>query len=120
MSKRDPRLFVTEMVTACDKIERFIARLQESDFDDDELVQDAVLRNLEIIGEAAKQLSSEIRDRHSEVPWTRIIGFRNITIHTYFAVDLSIVWRIVTTNLPQLVRQPRASLDELSSDRDER
>ncbi len=115
MSKRDPRLFVAEMIAACDKIGRFISGLQEADFYNNELVQDAVLRNLEVIGEAARQLSADVRDRHSEVPWTRIIGFRNITVHAYFAVDLSIVWRIITANLPGLVRQLQTILDELNS-----
>ena len=80
MSKRDPKLFVAEMITACDKIGKFISGLQESDFYNDELVQDAVLRNLEVIGEAARQLSDDVRNRYPDVPWTRVAS--DVTSHT--------------------------------------
>jgi uncharacterized protein with HEPN domain len=62
---------------------------------------DAVIRNLEIIGEAAKNLPQDIKDKYPDVPWKRMIGLRNIAVHEYFGVDLSIIWEVVTKNLPE-------------------
>jgi uncharacterized protein with HEPN domain len=70
-----------------------------------ELYQDAVVRNLEIIGEAAGQLPTDLRGRYPDVPWKQIVGFRNIAIHAYFAVDFSNVWRIASQSLPRLKLQ---------------
>lgn len=68
----------------------------------DDLLRSAVLQKLSIIGEAASRLSSEFRDRHAEIEWADIIGFRNIAIHAYFAVDWSIVWFTATKEVPEL------------------
>jgi uncharacterized protein with HEPN domain len=67
-----------------------------------DLVVDAVIRNLEVIGEAAKYIPPELRDRYDAVDWTRVVGFRNIVIHAYFDVDVEIVWTIATQRLSEL------------------
>ena len=69
------------------------------------LTFDAVMRNLEIIGEASKHVPEEIRLRHAEVPWRAIIAFRNIAIHEYFGVDEDIVWDIIENNIPKLLEK---------------
>ena len=66
------------------------------------MVQDAVIRNLEIIGEATKKLPPDLRDRRPGVPWSRIAGMRDVLIHDYFEVDLQIVWDVVKNRLPEL------------------
>lgn len=66
------------------------------------MVQDAVIRNLEVIGEAVKNLSSDLRRRHPAIPWRGITALRNVLIHEYFGVDLEIVWRVVSRRLPTL------------------
>ncbi len=71
------------------------------DFTKDNLVKDAVLRNLEVIGEAAKNIPDEIREEYSNVPWKRIIGLKNIVIHEYFGVDFENIWKIITENIPE-------------------
>jgi uncharacterized protein with HEPN domain len=73
--------------------------------------QDAVIRRLEIIGEAVKQLSDEPRDRHPEIPWRRIAGMRDRLVHGYFGVDLSLVWGVVERDLPPLT----AAIEDLLS-----
>ena len=71
-------------------------------FERDELIQTWMLHHLLILGEAAARLSDEFRESHAEIPWSQIIGMRNILVHDYFAIDLDIVWRVIETNLPQL------------------
>jgi uncharacterized protein with HEPN domain len=71
------------------------------DFQNDSRTVDAVLRNLEIIGEATKNIPPEVRIRHSDIPWGRMTGLRNIVSHEYFGIDISIIWRIITVNLPE-------------------
>jgi len=66
------------------------------------MVQDAVIRNLEIIGEAVKNLPPDLRKRYPRLPWSKIVALRNVLIHEYFGVDLEIVWQIVTKRLPVL------------------
>ena len=67
-----------------------------------EMVVDAVIRNLEIVGEAARNIPEEGRSKYSDIPWKRVVGFRNIVIHGYFDVDLEIVWVIAKERLPEL------------------
>jgi uncharacterized protein with HEPN domain len=78
-------------------------------------VRDAVLRNLEVIGEAAKNLSREIRSRRSDVPWRQIAALRDVLIHQYFGVDLNLVWEIVEGRLPALKRDVEALLSEIGN-----
>ena len=102
MSKRDVRLFLYDMREAIEKIERYIAALSFEQFERNDMVIDAVVRNLEIIGEAARNIPPDLRNKYPAVHWTRVVGFRNIVIHEYFDVDLEIVWIIATQRLAEL------------------
>jgi uncharacterized protein with HEPN domain len=102
MSKRDVRLFLHDMLEAINKIERYVAGLSFAQFESNDLVVDAVVRNLEVIGEAAKYIPPHLRDRYDAVDWVRVVGFRNIVIHAYFDVDVEIVWTIATQRLREL------------------
>jgi len=77
--------------------------LTEAQFMASPLHQDAILRQLTILGEAAKRVSAEFRAEHPEIPWTKIAGFRDVVVHDYFRVDLQEVWRIVQEELPSLI-----------------
>jgi uncharacterized protein with HEPN domain len=107
MSK-DPRVYLAHILECAQKIERFTADGRER-FLQDVMVQDAVLRNFEIIGEAAKRLDDAYRSAHPEVPWRALAGLRDVLIHQYEGVDLEKVWAIVEKELPAL-RQAIAGL----------
>jgi len=78
--------------------------------------QDATIRQLEIIGEATKRLSDQFRTQHSDVPWRRIAGLRDVLIHNYMGVDLSTVWGITQRDIPSLKEQVKKILEELEND----
>ncbi len=100
MTARSPALYLSEILTSMDKIERYTAGLSYEEFIIHEEKVDAVERNIEKIGEAAAAIPAEVRDRHPEVPWKTIVGLRNKVIHHYFAVDYEVIWQIVTKNIP--------------------
>lgn len=113
MSKRDVRLFLSDILEAIEKIERYTEGLTLEALWENDLVADAVVRNLEIIGEAARHVPDELRERFSGVDWRRVVGFRNVVIHEYFAVDFEIVWTIITRHLPELKRTVAQMLRDL-------
>jgi uncharacterized protein with HEPN domain len=99
---RPTAALLDEMLTAIAKIERYIAGLDQAAFVADDKTADAVVRNLEIIGEAAARLPAELLAEAPAVPWRRVVGLRNRIVHEYFGVDLEIVWNILTTSIPAL------------------
>jgi uncharacterized protein with HEPN domain len=100
MSK-DPRVYLAHIMECIQKIERFTQGGRER-FLEDELIQDAVLRNFEVIGEAAKRLDEAYRATHPEIPWRAIAGLRDVLIHQYEGVDRNKVWAIIEKELPCL------------------
>lgn len=80
------------------------------------ILQDAVIRNFEVIGEAAKQLSEEFKSHYPEVPWQRVAGFRDILIHNYMGVDLDEVWNVIEQSLPELVSTVQRARRRLEGD----
>lgn len=109
----DDTVYLQHMLDAIDRIEQYTDGLSKADFQRDELVQDGVIRQIEILGEAAKQVSEETQQRYEEIPWTDIVGMRDRLIHGYFNVDLDLVWETVQRDIPQLKAQLTA-IDSLS------
>lgn len=114
MSKRSARLLLDDMLEAAERIERYVVGLDQPGFLADEKTSDAVVRNLEILGEAAAHVPDDFKARTPDLEWPRIVGLRNRVVHGYFAVDLEIVWRIVVSDLPDLVSRLRALRNSLA------
>lgn len=106
--KRDDTVFLRHILDAIQRTRQHLRDVSQEQFWQNDLVQDAVIRQLEIIGEASRNLSDDLRSAHSQVPWEQIIGLRNKLIHAYFSVDLSIVWEIANDDLPALEEQVEA------------
>ena len=99
---RDFRLQLDDILEAIERIRKYTQNLDEAEFSSDIKTQDAVIRNLEIIGEAARSLPDEIKKSRSEIEWQKIIALRNILIHEYFGVNTTILWDIVQNKLDTL------------------
>jgi uncharacterized protein with HEPN domain len=102
MSKRDPQLLLEDIQMAIDKIERYAADMRQDDFLADIKTVDAVVRNLEIIGEAVRQMPETYKTSHPQIPWTQVAGLRNRIVHDYAGLDLELIWQIIIKNLPDL------------------
>lgn len=113
MTKRSPGLYLQDILASMDKIERYTEDLSFREFTESEMVVDAVIRNLEIIGEASTHIPADMRLQYSDIPWSRMVGLRNIAIHEYFGVDLEIIWVIVTENIPDTRPKIEAALEEV-------
>lgn len=100
---KDPVVYLHHIRDAIARIEKYTVQGRKAFFDDT-LVQDGVIRNLEVIGEAVKNLPPDLKRRHPKVPWRSITALRNVLIHEYFGVDLEIVWRVVQRRIPTLKR----------------
>lgn len=103
MSKREPTLLVEDIIDSAIKILEYTDNLSFEEFINDSKTVDAVIRNFEIIGEAANRLPGEFKDKYSDIDWHRIRGFRNRIVHDYFGIDYSIVWEIKGSFLPHLI-----------------
>ena len=102
-AKRDVRVYIEDMLEAIAKIEEYMKGLgSENNFYNNTQAQDAILRRLEIIGEAAKGVPQEFRDKYSEIPWKQIAGMRDVLIHEYFGVNLKRALKVVREDLYNL------------------
>jgi uncharacterized protein with HEPN domain len=110
--QRDYRAYLEDILEAAGAAREFVAGMGKDELDKDRRTRDAVVRNLEIIGEAAKKLPDQTRRDHPEVEWKKIAGLRDILVHDYFGIDMDIVWDIVQNKLPVLVEQIQHILDE--------
>jgi uncharacterized protein with HEPN domain len=106
-AKRDHLDYLQDILSMIDKVEQFTADLSLEEFEENEMVHFAVIRAIEVMGEAAKHVPPEVKRRYPEVPWSRMAGMRDRIIHGYFGVDLHIVWETATRSIPML--RPRIS-----------
>ncbi len=101
---RDVILYLEDIQIACEKISRFTAGMTFQDFIADDRTYDAVLRNLEVIGEASRNISAEYQQAHPIVEWRAITALRNIVAHEYFGIKDEIIWDVVQNKIPSLGR----------------
>lgn len=113
MKNGDDRAFLADMLDAVHQIEIYAQTLSFQQFLDDRLRQDGVIRQIQIIGEAARRLSSEFLQEHRAMPWSQIIGMRHKVIHDYFEVDWETVWETATIDLPFLGEWLEKTLDAM-------
>jgi len=119
MSKREPLLLLNDIQDAITKIKKYTNGLSFLMFQNDDKTVDAVIRNFEIIGEAAHRIPEEIKDKYNTVNWHRIRGFRNRIVHDYMGVDLAIIWEIIQNNLSELQEQIDEIIQNISIDFEE-
>ena len=100
---RDPRLFLQDILDSAAKVAAYTRGMTQEAFECNGMAYDAVIRNLELIGEAAKQVPQDLRESAPAIPWRMICGFRDHLAHAYFGLDNDTVWEVVTVELPALV-----------------
>ena len=98
--KKDPRVYIDDVIKSCSSVAKYIEGKNKEQFGQDDELQDAVIRRLQIIGEAVKRLSQDFRTEHPEVAWKGATGMRDVLIHMYDEVDTSQVWQTITDVLP--------------------
>ncbi|MEX0980607.1 MAG: DUF86 domain-containing protein [Bacteroidales bacterium] len=99
---KDDRIYIEHILQSIDRILKYISKKDRVSFTADHLTQDAVVRQLEIIGEATKRISMTLRSNNPDVPWSEMSGMRDILIHDYIDVDLDIVWRTASESIAEL------------------
>ena len=109
---RSDREKLYDILEAIDRIERYTVQGRQA-FEANELIQSWFVQNLQVIGEAARSLSADTRTQHPEVPWSKIIGMRNVLTHNYFEIDLDIVWVAIVDGIPALRLKVDAILQAL-------
>jgi len=113
---RDPRLYLEEILESIKRIQEYTVGMASEQFLADRKTADAVVRNLEIIGEASRALPDSFHTMAPEIEWRKIIGMRNVIAHAYFGVSLVVVWDIVVDKLPALERATQKLLDHANAE----
>lgn len=114
--KRDVRLFLSDILESIEKIEEYLKNATREDLFGKSMLQDSVTRRLEIIGEATKNIPSELKEKYPIIPWRKISGIRDILSHEYFGVDVERLWVIKKDDLPILKETIRKMLKEVEKD----
>src|SRR5262249_51880276 len=115
VAMKEDRLYLIHIQECIGRIESYTSSGKDA-FIGSTLIQDAVIRNFEIIGEASKRLSEGLRQSYSATPWRRVAGFRDVLIHNYLGVDLDEVWSIIEHKLPELKHDIQRIIDEAGNE----
>ncbi|MDD4652060.1 MAG: DUF86 domain-containing protein [Methanothrix sp.] len=115
--KKDDSVYLRHIMDAFMQIEHYTDGVSHEEFMKDNLIQDGVIRQLEVMGEAARNLSDDLRGDYPHIPWRQMIGLRNRMIHAYFNVNLEIIWEIVQGDIPNLKRETKRVLEDIGQER---
>jgi len=110
--KKDTKVFLGHILESIEHVEAYIHGLRKDDFLNSEQKQDAVIRRIEIIGEAARNIPASFRKKHNHIPWKKIAGMRDKLAHDYFGVSLNVAWDVAKSDLPKLKKDIEKLLDE--------
>ena len=102
MKSRHDRLYLYDIIECCDRVADYINGVREEDYQVNPMLQDALVRNIEVVGEAVKNLSQEITNAHPNIAWSQIARMRDKIAHHYFRINLDVVWKTATDDLPAL------------------
>jgi uncharacterized protein with HEPN domain len=111
--KRNHLMFLEDVLESMNRIETYLTGVTYNQFIENQLIIDATIRNLEVIGEASKYIPEEIKERYPMIPWRKMTGLRNILIHEYFGIDEENVWEIASNNLPQTKQEIEKIIKDL-------
>ena len=114
--KKDDSVYLHHIIDAFVQIEYYADGVSQEEFLRNRLLQDGVIRQLEVMGEAARNLSDDLRNEHPEIPWRQMVGLRNRMIHAYFNIDLQIIWEIVQGDMPVLKEKMKRILNVFSEE----
>lgn len=110
---RDFRVSLDDILEALEKIVQYVDGVSEREFEMNTEKQDAVIRRIEVLGEAVKNIPFEFRDKHPDIPWRSIAGMRDVVIHQYFGVTISLVWKVATSDVPAIKEKIEKIMDEM-------
>ncbi len=102
MAKRDETVYLEDILSSMNRILQYVNDITEREFENNSEKQDAVIRRIEIIGEATKRISEKTRIKYPEIPWREMAGTRDVVIHEYFGVSVGLIWKVATSDIPAL------------------
>ncbi len=103
--KKDINIFLEHILESINLIEEYVRDKKKSDFLQSKQLQDSIMRRIEIIGEAIKNIPDDFKEKNNKIPWKQITGMRDILIHQYFGIDLNLTWEVIEKDLPKLKKQ---------------
>ena len=109
--RADDRVRILHMIDGAESLEKFIAGKERSDLTTDRMLLFAVIRAIEVVGEAANKVTNETKENALDIPWIAIVGMRNRLIHGYFDIDADVVWKTITQEIPTLLPSLRALVE---------
>lgn len=113
MKSRHDRLYLYDIIECCDRVASYINGVREEDYHSNPMLQDALVRNIEVVGEAVKNLSQELKDAFPKIAWSQITRMRDKVAHHYFRINLDVVWKTATDDLPALRPEVKVIFESL-------